>query len=198
MAYSIGQEKTKLIVGLGNIGKKYVNTRHNVGFLVVESFATQIEVDNWIEKKDLKCLISSSRVGAIRVIVVKPTTLMNLSGEALQAVIQFYKIQLKDVVVVHDELDINYGQIRSRHGGGSAGHNGIKSVTQHIGENYGRLRIGIGPKTPEQIDSSDYVLSSFSKEEHKSFPLLLRESASWLSELLHADSISSETRSFII
>src|SRR5206468_6918337 len=112
---------------------------------------------DWIDKKSLKCLMSGGRLGETRVIAMKPATFMNLSGEAVQAVANFYKINPNNIVVIHDELDIDFGQIRLRVGGASAGHNGIKSVTQHIGEAYGRIRIGIGPKKPARIRSEEHT-----------------------------------------
>jgi PTH1 family peptidyl-tRNA hydrolase len=132
--YTLGQNKTVLIVGLGNLGSEYDGTRHNVGFEVADRFAAEQELPTWVEKKDLKCYLTSGQIGETKVFVIKPTTLMNLSGEAVQAVMHFYKIGPDQTVVVHDELDIPFGQIRTRTGGSSAGHNGIKSVTQHIGE----------------------------------------------------------------
>jgi PTH1 family peptidyl-tRNA hydrolase len=113
-------------------------------------------------------------------------------------VLDYYKLTLKNVVVVHDELDVTFGQIRTRVGGGSAGNNGIKSVTQHVSENYGRIRIGIGPKTPEQMDSADFVLGKFSKEEQKNLPLLKREVQSILIEFIYRGELYPDTRSFII
>jgi PTH1 family peptidyl-tRNA hydrolase len=152
----------------------------------------------WVDKKDLKVLMATGQMGETRVIALKPTTFMNLSGEAVQAVAHFYKIHPDQIVVVHDELDIDFGQIRIRKGGGPAGHNGIKSITQHLGEDYGRIRIGIGPKKPEQIDSADFVLQRFNKEELDQMPALNREISAILSELVYGAQLSPETRSFLI
>jgi peptidyl-tRNA hydrolase, PTH1 family len=196
---TVGLNKNLLIVGLGNPGSEYDLTRHNVGFLCVDHFVSKNpEMGQWIEKKDLKCLMSTGQLGETRVIVIKPTTFMNLSGEAVQAVAHFYKIHPESVVAVHDELDIDFGQIRLRKGGSAAGHNGVKSVTQHIGEEYGRVRIGIGPKTPEQIDSADFVLQRFSQDEQAELPGLTREVAAILSELAYGATLQAETRSFIL
>lgn len=194
---TVGLNKTLLIVGLGNIGKDYDGTRHNIGFAVVDAFAERNGFDSWINKKDLKCLLSAQQMGETRVLLIKPTTLMNLSGEAVLAVVQFYKISSDNIVVVHDELDIDFGQIRTRIGGGSAGHNGIKSVTAAIGEAYGRVRIGIGPKKPAQIDSADFVLQKFSVEEQDGMPALLRETTALLSEYAYGSPVAAETRSFL-
>lgn len=194
---SYGMNRTVLIVGLGNPGKEYDGTRHNIGFACVDSFAEKNSFDPWIEKKDLKCQLTHSMMNETRVILCKPQTFMNLSGEAVQAVAHFYKIQPDGIVVVHDELDVNFGQVRTRVGGSSAGHNGVKSVTEHLGEDYGRVRIGIGPKTPEQIDSADFVLQKFSEKEQASLPKLTREVNAILSEYAYGSPVSAETRSFL-
>lgn len=197
--YTVGLNKTILLVGLGNIGKEYVGTRHNIGFECLEAFVDKTpEMEPWIAKKDLKCLMSTGRLGDARVIAIKPTTFMNLSGEAVQAVLSFYKIAPDHLVVIHDELDIDFGDIRTRMGGGSAGHNGIKSVTQHIGEDYGRIRIGIGPKKPARMDSADFVLQAFSPDEQTQIPNLIREVNSFLSEYLYGTAFPQETRSFLV
>ncbi len=196
--YSIGQHKTILVVGLGNVGKEYDGTRHNIGFAAIDRFAADNDFPAWIEKKDLKCHLASKTLGDTKVHIIKPTTLMNLSGEAVQAVAHFYKIQLQNIVVVHDELDIPFGQIRTRMGGSAAGHNGVKSVSQHLGEEYGRIRIGIGPKTPEQIDSADFVLASFSKDQQTHLKNLTREVSTILTEYTATNQLPHETRSFIV
>jgi len=141
--YTVSLGKTLLIVGLGNPEAKYDGTRHNIGFACVDHLTTKLDFPGWVEKKDLKCLLTQETVGANRVIVIKPTTYMNLSGEAVQAVQSFYKIPLSQIIAIYDELDIDFGQIRSRLGGSSAGHNGIQSIIQHLGEEFGRVRIGI-------------------------------------------------------
>ncbi|MDB5181438.1 MAG: peptidyl-tRNA hydrolase [Candidatus Saccharibacteria bacterium] len=196
---TIGLNKNLLIVGLGNPGKEYDDTRHNIGFTCIDAFVDKTtEMGQWVDKKDQKCLMSTGQMGETRVIVIKPTTFMNLSGEAVQAVSHFYKIHPDQIVVVHDELDINFGQIRTRKGGSAAGHNGIKSVTQHMGEDYGRVRIGIGPKVPEQMDSADFVLQKFSREEQSHMPELTREVNAILSELIFGTPIAADTRNFLI
>ncbi|HEY1835990.1 MAG TPA: aminoacyl-tRNA hydrolase [Candidatus Saccharimonadales bacterium] len=196
---TVGMNKTVLIVGLGNPGKEYDGTRHNSGFECVDEFVDKSsDMAGWIAKKDLKCLASIGRLGETRVIAIKPTTFMNLSGEAVRAVSDFYKIHPNQTVVVHDELDIPFGQIRTRTGGSSAGHNGIKSLIEHIGEDFGRVRVGVGPKTPEQIDSADFVLGKFSKEQQAEIPALKREANAILTEYVFAAELPAETRSFLI
>lgn len=196
---TVGLNKTMLLVGLGNPGREYEQTRHNIGFACIDSFVDKTsEMGGWVDKKDLKCLLSSGQLGDSRVQAIKPTTFMNLSGEAVQAVSHFYKVPLENILVVHDELDVNFGQIRLRRGGGAAGHNGIKSVTQHLGEDYGRIRIGIGPKTHEQMDSADFVLQRFSSEELEHMPELFREVNAVLSEYVYGTGLPNETRHFLL
>lgn len=192
-----GMNKTLLIVGLGNVGDEYLGTRHNIGFACVDEFARKNDFAPWVNKTDLKCQLTQATLGETRVILCKPTTFMNLSGEAVQAIAHFYKIQLDKIIAVHDELDIDFGQVRLRMGGSSAGHNGIKSLTQHLGEGYGRVRVGIGPKTPEKMDSADFVLQKFSVKEVETMPKLTREVAAILSELAYGAPLSPETRSFL-
>ena len=194
---SIGLNKTLLIVGLGNPGEEYADTRHNVGFMCLDEFARLNNFDSWINKKDLKCLLASSMLGDTKVLLCKPTTFMNLSGEAVQAITHFYKLQTDNIVVVHDELDVNFGQLRMRVGGSAAGNNGIKSISQHIGENYGRVRVGIGPKKPAQIDAADFVLQDFDKTEQDNLPALTREVSAILSEYAYGSPMTAETRSFL-
>ena len=198
--YTVGLNKTVLLVGLGNPGKEYNLTRHNVGFEILDRFVDKhTEMQAWINKKDLKCHLAQGQFGDTRVYAMKPTTFMNLSGEAVQAVMNFYKIAPDFITVIHDELDINFGQIRLRVGGGSAGHNGIKSVTQHISEQYGRVRIGIGPKTPDQIDSADFVLQNFNGDEQLQLSNLAKETGAILTEFIYSgQALPTETRTFLI
>jgi PTH1 family peptidyl-tRNA hydrolase len=197
--FTVGLNKTILLVGLGNPGKEYDLTRHNVGFACLDAFVAKTdEMEDWIQKKDMKCLLSSGRLGESRVIAIKPTTFMNLSGEAVQAVMNFYKIHPDNIVVLHDELDIDFGQIRLRIGGSSAGHNGIKSISSVIGENYGRIRIGVGPKTPDRISTDKFVLQQFSADEQAQLPNLTREVQSILTEYLYGTELPHDTRSFLV
>lgn len=180
--YTLGNSKTLLVVGLGNVGQQYAKNRHNVGFMAVDRYRTSHELPEWIEKKDLRCYFSTGDVGGTRVILIKPTTLMNLSGEAVHAIQNFYKIADIDTLVVYDELDVTFGTIRARSGGGSAGHNGIKSLLQHTKDDIGRLRIGIGPKEPAQMDTADFVLQDFSTEQQASVDKILRETCVLIDE----------------
>lgn len=197
--YTTGMQKTILIVGLGNIGKDYDGTRHNIGFAALDHFADKKGFSPWTVKKDLFCAESTHTLGSTRVILCKPTTFMNESGKAVQAMQRFYKVANSATLAVYDELDVDFGQIRTRVGGSAAGHNGVKSLIQHCGDDFGRMRIGIGPKIPDQMDSADFVLSKFSTKEKEQLNLLLQETNSLLSEYAYGDgSLLTETRSFII
>ena len=153
----------KLIAGLGNIGNKYVFTRHNAGFMLADSIALNSNL-NFRENSRLKCLLTNLRNGIDDYLIIKPTTFMNLSGEAVRAVMDYYKIPVEDVLIVYDDLSLELGKIRFRANGSDGGHNGIKSVIQHLGtQNVARLKIGIGPQP--NIPSEVFVLQNFSKEE---------------------------------
>jgi peptidyl-tRNA hydrolase, PTH1 family len=197
--FTLGLNKTVLLVGLGNPGKEYDLTRHNVGFLCIDEFVAKTdEMAGWIAKKDMKCLMSTGQLSDTRVIAIKPTTFMNLSGESVQAVMNFYKLNLDQVLVLHDELDIDFGQIRLRKGGSDAGHNGVKSVINQISEDFGRVRIGIGPKHPEQVSGEDFVLQRWFKDEQAQLPNLLQEVNAILSEYVYGGQLPHETRSFLV
>jgi PTH1 family peptidyl-tRNA hydrolase len=197
--YTVGLNNTIAVIGLGNIGKDYELSRHNIGFNCVDNFASVSEFPGWVLKKDLKAEVSVKTLGDSRVILMKPTTLMNLSGNAVNELVQYYKIPATNILVVHDELDIQFGKIRSKQGGSSAGHNGIQSIIDSIGTDFSRLRIGIGPKKPEQIDSADFVLQKFSPKELKHMNALFLETTSMINEYIFGDhSLLGETRSFII
>lgn len=190
--YRIGAEKTLLVAGLGNPGAEYSQTRHNIGFAVADKLV-EAEKGSWHEKKTLKCHIAELKLGDKRVIVIKPTTFMNNSGESLIAVQQYYKIPSSDTLVLHDELDIAFGSIRSSFGGSSAGHNGLKSIITLIGLDFQRLRIGIGPKSPAEIDSADFVLAKFSKEEQSKLKPIIIESLTMINDFVFG-SLKPETR----
>lgn len=198
--YTVGLNKTALLVGLGNPGKEYEATRHNIGFICLDDFVSKAEeMEAWQDKKSLKAIVSTGRIGDTRVIAIKPTTFMNLSGEAVRAAAHFYKIHPDNIVVIHDELDIDFGQIRLRKGGASAGHNGIKSVSGQLGtEEYGRVRIGVGPKQPARMKAEDFVLQPFSAEQAEQLPNLTREVSAILSEYLYGSQLPHETRHFIV
>jgi peptidyl-tRNA hydrolase, PTH1 family len=180
--YSIGFGQSLLVMGLGNVGKEYAGTRHNIGFEVLDYYRTTHDFSGWVHKSDLKCHLSTGNVGSTRVLLVKPTTYMNLSGECLQTVQAFYKLTNADTLVVHDELDLEFGTLRTRSGGSSAGHNGIKSLLSVGDDSFSRVRIGIGPKTPEQMEAADYVLQQFSVTQKEKLPKIIREACSLIDE----------------
>ena len=194
--YTLSATQTVLVVGLGNIGDEYDNTRHNIGFMALDDFAERNSFDAWVNKKDLKCHLTQKTFGQTRVIVIKPTTYMNLSGEAMQAVQHFYKVSNDKTIAIYDELDIEFGQLRMRIGGSAAGHNGVKSLIQHCGEDFGRIRVGIGPKLHEQQDSADFVLGKFSKDQLDQFPKLYSEIDSILNDAIYGGELFAETRNF--
>ncbi len=160
----------KLFVGLGNPGAGYAGNRHNIGFMAVDRIAADHGFGAW--KKAFKGFVADGRLGDQRVLLLKPDTFMNLSGQAVQAAMAFHKILPADMVVFHDELDLAPGKIRTKLGGGHAGHNGLRSIHGHIGEAYGRVRLGIGH--PGHKDAvAGYVLHDFAKAD-----------ADWLEDLL--------------
>ena len=157
------ENKPVLIVGLGNPGGEYKNTRHNVGFMAVDYLAGNDA--NW--KNEKNALVFRTDINGHKVIFVKPQTYMNNSGVAVGALMTFYKVPLENIIVIHDDMDIDVGTFREKIGGGSAGHNGIKSIDAHIGRDYRRIRIGVGHPRDFglPIDPSDWVLGKFTPEQ---------------------------------
>ena len=192
--YSIGAHKTVLVIGLGNPGKQYGGTRHNIGFEVLDHFAKQNDFPAWIAKKDLKCELTVRSLGENQVILCKPTTFMNLSGEAAQAVQHFYRVYNPQTLATYDELAIPLGQLRTRLGGTDAGHNGVKSLIQHMGDDFGRLRVGIGSEISKKTDSSDFVLGKFTKEEQGIIPKILQEANALITEYIFSGTLPHDTR----
>ena len=160
----------RLFVGLGNPGAKYAHNRHNVGFMALEQIASDHGFAPWRGK--FQGSVSEGRLGREKVILLKPETFMNRSGQSVGEAMRFYKLTPDDVLVFHDELDLAPGKIRVKQGGGHAGHNGLRSIHQHIGQTYGRVRIGIGhPGHKDRV--SGYVLHDFAKAD-----------AEWLDDIL--------------
>ena len=154
----------KLIVGLGNPGSEYAKTKHNVGWMFVDRMAERIGATGWKEKE--KGMVAEGRVGAEKVLLVKPQTYMNLSGESIQAILNFYKLDAEsELLVIYDDISLAPGRIRVRAKGSAGGHNGIKNIIAMTGtQGFARIKIGVGEK-PEGWDLADYVLGRFSKEE---------------------------------
>jgi len=163
----------KAIIGLGNIGDKYANTRHNIGFMVLDLLAERLAKENieiiWKNDKKLLAQVAKTTINKQDYILAKPQTMMNLSGESASKISNFYKIKPEDFIVIYDDLDLPTGAVRTRKKGSAGTHNGMKSILQHAGtEEVPRVRVGIearGETAPAQQDTSDYVLSNFLPEE---------------------------------
>lgn len=157
------ENKPILIVGLGNPGSEYIKTRHNVGFMAVDALAG----DDATWRSEKNALTTRVDIDGRRVILAKPQTYMNNSGVAVLALMTFYKVPLENLIVIHDDMDVSVGNVREKVGGGSAGHNGIKSIDANVGRDYRRIRIGIGhPRDYElKIDPADWVLGRFTDEQ---------------------------------
>ncbi|MEN9753714.1 MAG: hypothetical protein RLZ07_96 [Pseudomonadota bacterium] len=153
-----------LFVGLGNPGARYAGNRHNVGFMAIDALASRARAPVW--RRRFQGETSEIVIGTEKVLLLKPETFMNNSGQSVQEAAQFYKVELANIVVFHDELDLAPGKVRVKLDGGNAGHNGLRSITQHCGNAYRRVRIGIGH--PGHKDAvHPWVLNDFSKEERE-------------------------------
>lgn len=171
-----------LVVGLGNPGAEYAGTRHNIGFMAVDALADAATASSWQRK--FKGQIATASLADHNVILLKPMTFMNLSGESVGAALNFYKLAPTDVIVFHDDIDLQPGQVKVKQGGGHAGHNGLRSLDEHIGKDYWRVRLGIGrPENKDEVH--DYVLHNFARADKawlaplldtvtEFFPLLLQ------------------------
>ena len=156
-----------LIIGLGNVGKEFNGTRHNSGFMAVDTYAKENDFPAWQEKGKFKAYVSEDFIAGKKVVLAKPTTLYNLSGDSVRALKDFYKLDNKDIIVMHDELDLPFGTVKEKQGGRSAGSNGLKSIISHIGADFKRIRIGIKNELLEKMDAADFVLAKFSSTEKK-------------------------------
>jgi PTH1 family peptidyl-tRNA hydrolase len=182
----------KLIVGLGNIGSQYAATRHNLGFMVIDQLIKTAELPESKENTKFKALISEGMLGDEKVILAKPTTMMNLSGEAIGALQRFYKTAPEDIWIVHDDLDLVFGKLRVRLGGGSAGHNGLKSIIEAVGENFGRFRIGISnTRLNNPVATDAFVLAEFDVTEQESLSSIISQTAKLVTDHLHAELIDT-------
>jgi PTH1 family peptidyl-tRNA hydrolase len=152
----------RLLVGLGNPGTRYAGNRHNIGFMVVEAIARRHGLGPW--RRRFQGVACEGPIGAERVLLLLPGTFMNESGRAVAEATHFYKLPIGDVVVFHDELDLPAGKLRVKTGGGNAGHNGLRSITAHIGNDYRRVRIGIGHPGDKDL-VQPYVLDDFAKSD---------------------------------
>jgi peptidyl-tRNA hydrolase, PTH1 family len=167
-----------LVVGLGNPGREYAGNRHNVGFMVAELLARRVG-GKFGKAKRAAAEMAEGRLGfgGPKLILVKPLTFMNLSGAPVVSLAQFFKVPVENVLAVHDELDVPYGQVRVKRGGGEGGHNGLRSMSKSLGsKEYARVRFGIG-RPPGRQDPADYVLSDFSGAERKELEFLVDRAA---------------------
>ncbi len=159
----IKEKDMKIIAGLGNPGAKYAGTRHNVGFSVIDELAERYNIK--VDTNKHKALIGKGIIDGEKVILVMPQTYMNLSGESIRAVLDFYKCTPDDLIVVYDDIDLDVGKLRIRERGSAGGHNGMKNIIQHVGsQDFVRVRVGVGHK-PDKMDLADYVLSRFGRDE---------------------------------
>jgi len=164
------------IVGLGNPGPKYANTRHNAGFMVIDELARRWNVGHFQSK--CKALVADARIDNNKVYLIKPMTYMNLSGEAVRAFMDYFHADLSDAIIIYDDMDTEVGKIRLRYKGSAGGHNGIKSIIQHTGtQEFNRIRMGIGRPKPGEASVIDHVLTPFSKEEAPLVQQMIRDAA---------------------
>ena len=151
-----------LLVGLGNPGSNYSNTRHNIGFKIIDAINSHFKLSK--QKPKFKGLLTTGNIEGEKVYAIKPLTFMNNSGVCIRELLEYFKFDAEDVIVFHDDLDVEFGKIKTKFGGSSAGHNGISSIDKFIGKDYSRVRIGIG-KPKGNIEVSEYVLQNFDEEE---------------------------------
>ena len=161
----------KCFIGLGNPGPKYDKTRHNIGFMAIDRLSSDIDIE--LDKTKFKCNFGTGLLNGEKVMLVKPQTFMNLSGEGVRPLVDYYNIELEDIVVIYDDLDLPLGRIRLRQKGSGGGHNGIKSLTQHFGsEKYNRIRLGI-ERPPQGMPVTNYVLGKFPKADSQTVDKVL-------------------------
>lgn len=155
------------IVGLGNPGKAYERTRHNAGFHALDRLAEAYGTGSWKSQPKFSSDVLEARIGIAPVLLLKPQTFMNLSGEAVRKIVDFYKLNpAQNLLVICDDIDLPLATPRLRRSGSAGTHNGLKSIIEHVGQGFPRLRLGIGPK-PEKVDLANWVVSAFSEEERK-------------------------------
>lgn len=186
----------KLLLGLGNIGSQYANTRHNLGFMIVDQLAVQLDA-KWKDESKLKAQLAVTELNGEKLILAKPSTMMNLSGESGQRIMQFYKIAPQDLWVVFDDLDVPFGRLRLRRGGSGSGHQGINSLIRHIGPDFTRLKAGISLNDRTVEPSEVYVLRPFNADEHKQLPEVLTTAADLIGRVLTSPETEESTFSLL-
>ncbi|MDB4846420.1 aminoacyl-tRNA hydrolase [Pelagibacteraceae bacterium] len=170
-----------LFVGLGNPSPDNENNRHNIGFKIIDAINKKFELSK--QKPKFKGLLTTGTISDKKVYAIKPLTFMNNSGICIREVIEYFKIDAKDVIVFHDDLDIDFGKIKAKFAGSSAGHNGVESIDKFIGKEYSRVRIGIG-KPNTKLDVTDHVLKNFDEEEQQKLKSITKNIINSLSILL--------------
>lgn len=165
----------KVIFGLGNPGNKYETTRHNVGFLFVDYLAHKFGFTPYKNESKFKALLSEGVLNGEKVLVVKPQTFMNLSGQTVQSILNFYKIPKENFIIVYDDKDMEFEKIRFRKTGSSGGHNGLKSIITTFGTEFKRIKIGVANDLIKKFDTADFVLNNFKKEEMEKLPFVFEE-----------------------
>lgn len=164
----------KLIIGLGNPGRQYEKTKHNIGFLTLDALASHLGLS--FNKTKFNAIYTEGNIGTEKIVLIKPQTYMNLSGESVRPWVDFYNVDLKDIVVIYDDMDLPVGKVRLRLQGGHGGHNGVKSLIQHLGtKHFNRIRVGIGRPFPKQ-DVVSHVLSQFPKESIADMEIAIKDS----------------------
>lgn len=181
----------KLLAGLGNPGSKYANNRHNVGFMAVDEIASAWGFANW--RKRFQAETSEGLIDGQKVLLVKPTTYMNESGRSLNEAARFYNLSVNEVFVIHDELDLPAGKMRTKTGGGHAGNNGIRSIKAHLGDEFHRVRIGVG-HPGDKRDVSSHVLKDFAKSDQKWLSGMITAIADEIPLLLSGQAASFQNR----
>ena len=168
----------KLIVGLGNPGDKYKKTRHNLGFRVIDQLHQNLAFDSWHLAKNFKTLISQGMLNRQKIILAKPQTFMNNSGQTVKSLVDYYRIPLEEILIIHDEIDLPLGKIRIQKGSRSAGHQGVQSIINRLGtKNFIRMRIGIKPAASQEKDTEKFVLEKFTLEEEKTVQATIKKAA---------------------
>ena len=181
-----------LIVGLGNIGEKYQLTRHNVGFMVIDEMTKNLTTSN-INNSNFQSTLLKSGYNLFS----KPTTFMNNSGLAVHAIKEYYKINLENIIVIHDDLDLPFGAVKYKIGGGHGGHNGLRSCDAHMGKEYIRVRIGIG-KPQNKSDVVNYVLNNFSKEELNNLKDIISHVIDAINAIIRGDELADVKSKFTL
>ena len=174
----------KIIFAQGNPESQFDNTRHNIGFLVLDQTAKRLSID-WTDKPKFKSLIAETNIDNEKVLFVKPTTFYNETGQSARSLVDFYKLNPStEFLVVHDDLALPFGTIRTRQQGSDAGNNGIKSINAHIGPDYARIRIGIHNDLRDRIDDADFVLGHFSAEENKQLKAITQKATDLIDDYI--------------